>query len=126
MEYYSERFVREQPFGRSEFVKPHVLALWCITKDIFNNLTHPYEHPDNIWDSPYMLSHYTSYYQKLDLRKSLFNHATLHKVDEWLNDIWSISNDEYDNSDLMKHVGKTLNDIPYWLEDYLRHFRHPP
>ncbi|THU76268.1 hypothetical protein K435DRAFT_901035, partial [Dendrothele bispora CBS 962.96] len=55
----------------------------------------------------------------LDLEKSLFSQATLHKVDEWLTDIWSISNDGYDNSALRKHVGKTLDHIPDWLEDHL-------
>ncbi|THU77817.1 hypothetical protein K435DRAFT_877354 [Dendrothele bispora CBS 962.96] len=102
---------QKQPFGRSEFVKPHVLALWFITKNIF--------YPDSIWESPSIFSHYTSRYKDLDVGKSLFNQTTLHKVDEWLTDIWSISDDGYDNSDLSKHVGRTLDHIPSWLETFL-------
>ncbi|THU86982.1 hypothetical protein K435DRAFT_970090 [Dendrothele bispora CBS 962.96] len=112
--------LQKQPFGRSEFVKPHVLALWYITDFIFNSSEYSNGYPDNIWDSPHIFSHYTSHYKnfKLDLGKSLFNQATLHKVDEWLTDIWSIFNDGYDHSDLRKHIGKPL-DIPYWLERHL-------
>ncbi|THU86615.1 hypothetical protein K435DRAFT_922349, partial [Dendrothele bispora CBS 962.96] len=57
----------------------------------------------------------------LDLQESLLNQATLHKVDEWLTDIWSTSNNGYDNSDLRNHVGKTLDHIPYGLEMYLNY-----
>ncbi|THU77815.1 hypothetical protein K435DRAFT_973803 [Dendrothele bispora CBS 962.96] len=111
--------LKKQPFGRSEFVKPHVLAVWGITQNICAEWDHPYEYPDKIWDSHYIFSHYTSHYKSLDLGKSLLNQATLQKVDEWLTDTWSSSNDEFDNSDLRKHVGKTLDHIPYWLEHYL-------
>ncbi|THU80099.1 hypothetical protein K435DRAFT_972913 [Dendrothele bispora CBS 962.96] len=110
--------LQKQPFGRSEFVKPHVLALWHITKDtcVLGNC---YGYSDKIWDGPSIFSDYTLTWKDLDLGKSLFNQATLHKVDEWLTDIWSSSNDEFDNSDLRKHVGKTLDHIPQWMKSYL-------
>ncbi|THU80644.1 hypothetical protein K435DRAFT_845029, partial [Dendrothele bispora CBS 962.96] len=81
--------LQEQPFDRAEFVKSHVLGLWYITE------------------------------YALNLGKSLFNQATLHKVDEWLTDIWSNSNDGFNQSDLRKHVGKTLDQIPFQLKKNL-------
>ncbi|THU86980.1 hypothetical protein K435DRAFT_357187 [Dendrothele bispora CBS 962.96] len=57
---------------------------------------------------------------KFNLGKIFFNQATLHKVDEWLTDIWSSSSDEFDKSDLRKHVGKPLDHIPGWLEHILK------
>ncbi|THU86095.1 hypothetical protein K435DRAFT_868631 [Dendrothele bispora CBS 962.96] len=111
--------LRKQPFGRSEFVKPHVLALWGITEYICYLHDHPHAYPGNIWDSPCIFSHYPSSSKVLDLRKSLFNLETLHKVDEWLTYIWSSSDDsddEFYTSDLRKHVGKTLDYIPSWLK----------
>ncbi|THU84175.1 hypothetical protein K435DRAFT_843794 [Dendrothele bispora CBS 962.96] len=111
--------LREQPFGRSEFVKPHVLALWSITRATDSPENDPDAHPDNVLDSPYIFSQYTSWYETLNLGKSLFNQATLCKVDEWLTDIWSSSNDGFNNSNLRKHVGKTLNQTPHWLEGNL-------
>ncbi|THU77818.1 hypothetical protein K435DRAFT_74787 [Dendrothele bispora CBS 962.96] len=103
---------QKQPFGRSEFVKPHVLALWGITRHILLKSSKPYGYSVSIWDSPHIFSHYTSYYEDLDLGKSLFNQATLHKVDEWLTDIWSIPDSEFNYMDLRTHVGKTLDNIP--------------
>ncbi|THU80639.1 hypothetical protein K435DRAFT_972681 [Dendrothele bispora CBS 962.96] len=111
--------LREQPFGRSEFVKPHVLALWSITRAADSLENNPDAHPDSVPDSPCIFSHYTSWYETLNLRKSLFNQATLCKVDEWLTGIWSSSNDRFNNSNLRKHVGKTLNQTPHWLEGSL-------
>ncbi|THU86984.1 hypothetical protein K435DRAFT_970091 [Dendrothele bispora CBS 962.96] len=104
--------LQKQPFGRSEFVKPHVLALWYITEDIFG------EHPDDIWDTSLIFSDYTSVYEHLDL-SNLFYKTTLCKVDEWLTDIWSSYNDESDNSDLRKHFGKPL-DISGWMKYRLK------
>ncbi|THU97445.1 hypothetical protein K435DRAFT_857574 [Dendrothele bispora CBS 962.96] len=107
-------------FGRSGLVKPHVLALWYIAQvTTFYQDDYPYAYPDNIWDSPSIFSHYTSWYQALNFGKSLFNQATLHKVDEWLTtDIWS-SSKKSNNSDFRKHVGKTLSEIPDWLKKKL-------
>ncbi|THU97444.1 hypothetical protein K435DRAFT_965461 [Dendrothele bispora CBS 962.96] len=105
--------LQEQPIGRAEFVKPHVLALWYIARKICRWNGRPYPHPDNIWDSSCIFSHYTSWYKTLNLGKSLFNQATLGKVDGWLTDIWSSSNDEFNNSDLRKHVGKTFGQTPF-------------
>ncbi|THU97447.1 hypothetical protein K435DRAFT_838606 [Dendrothele bispora CBS 962.96] len=111
--------LREQPFSRSEFVKPHVLALWSITQAADSLENDPNAHPDNVPNSPYIFSHYNSWYKTLNLEKSLFNQATLHKVDEWLTGIWSSPNDEFYNPDLRDHVGKTLNQTPHWLKGSL-------
>ncbi|THU95964.1 hypothetical protein K435DRAFT_859048 [Dendrothele bispora CBS 962.96] len=113
--------LQEQPFGRSEFVKPHVLALWLITRATCGWFGHLHSYPSNIWDGNCRIfSHHTSWYKDLNIRKSLFSQVTLHKVDEWLTDIWSNSNDESDSSEFRRHVGKSLNHIPQQLKKYLK------
>ncbi|THU90270.1 hypothetical protein K435DRAFT_802139 [Dendrothele bispora CBS 962.96] len=88
------------------------------SQNILDLLDHPYPYPDNVWDSPHIISHYSSWYEVLNLEESLFNQTTLCKVDEWLTDIW-LSSDQFDHSDLWKHVGKTLDHSPFRLQVYL-------
>ncbi|THU97454.1 hypothetical protein K435DRAFT_838607 [Dendrothele bispora CBS 962.96] len=108
--------LHERPFGRSEFVKPHVLALWYLTRNTCAQFHHLCAYPEDIWDSPSIYLHYTSHYKVLDLGKSLFNHATLRKLNEWLTVIWSSSNDASTDSTLRKHVGKNLDPTCFWIK----------
>ncbi|THU96608.1 hypothetical protein K435DRAFT_858387 [Dendrothele bispora CBS 962.96] len=118
--------LQKQPFGRPEIVKPHVLALWYITEVISTWLHQPCGYLDNIWDSPRIFSPYASCYKDLDLRKSLLNQVTLHRVDEWLMDICRCADlAEYDvnfqfKSAQRKHIGKTLDHIPAQIKLYLK------